>query len=432
MALQSRLFVGDSALEAAAASDAAHITQGSNGPHVRKIQTALNLLDDAKLNADGSYGRLTAAAVLNYKRARQIINTARQTQADDIVGRMTVAALDAELLTAESPKGPIRIEPVFTAERRYSQSQLKARALVAFGLNDFPAFPGSPAISSPAFELTPGGFTRFTVTGGANCTVDTLDHGVALVVDPNIPNAHGGKLSVTTDPQDFVLQAGMSVGNTLIVAQRKGKQAFPFGFDTAFASVLVSRALPKREVTIAFNFVDGPGRVQTKRAEDSALDAVITALNAIYEAQTHITFRRAPGSRFKVTDLAPRDAKIGVVFEKRQRTEDWNKITSHRTGAIVNVFFVGEIVMNDTPFSNSAVALSQTFGTPNFVRRDSFLQDDLKGNSFERTLAHECGHTFGANDNSIDGDLMQSPGSGKTISDQAAAGMNTSLASAPP
>ena len=432
MALQSQLFAGDAALEAAAASDAAHIAQGSSGSHVRKIQTALNLLDDAKLGEDGAYGRLTATAVLNYKRARRIINTARQTEADDIVGRMTVAALDAELVQAESPKGPIRIEPVFPAERRYTQSQLKSRALVAVGLNDFPAFPGSPAISSPAFDLPLAGLTRFTVTGGANCTVDTLDHGVALVVDPNIPNAHGGKLSVTTDPQEFVLQAGMSVGNTLIVAQRKGKQAFPFGFDTAFASVLVSRALPKREVAIAFNFVDGPSLVQTKRSDDFSLDAVISALNQIYELQTHITFRRAPGSRFRVTDLAPRDAKTGVVFEKGRRTDDWNKITSHRTGALVNVFFVGQISLSDTPFSDAAVALSQTFGTPNFVRRDSFIQDNLGGNSFDRTLAHEFGHTFGANDNATDGDLMQSPGSGKTISDQDAPRMNTSLASAPP
>jgi hypothetical protein len=143
-ALHSRLFVGDAALEAAAASDAAHIAQGSSGPHVRKIQTGLNLVDGAKLNADGSYGRLTAAAVLNYKRARAIINTARQTEADDIVGRMTVAALDAELVDAESPKGPIRIKPVFTAAGGHSQSQLKARALVAFGLNDFRLFPAAP------------------------------------------------------------------------------------------------------------------------------------------------------------------------------------------------------------------------------------------------------------------------------------------------
>ena len=98
----------------------------------------------------------------------------------------------------------------------------------------------------------------------------------------------------------------------------------------------------------------------------------------------------------------------------------------------MNVFFVGEIFMNDTQFSDAAVALSQTFGTPNFVRRDTFVQDNLKGNSFERTLAHDYGHTFGANDNATDGDLMQSPGLGKTIPDQDATRMNNSLASAPP
>ena len=98
----------------------------------------------------------------------------------------------------------------------------------------------------------------------------------------------------------------------------------------------------------------------------------------------------------------------------------------------MNVFFVGEIVMNDTTFSNSAVALSQVFGTANFVRRDSFVQDDLKGNSLEITVAHECGHSFGALDNTTPGDLMCTPGPGKTISDQAAASMNNSLASAPP
>ena len=205
--------------------------------------------------------------MLNYKRARAIINTARQTEADDIVGRMTIAALDAELVASREPEGTDPHRAGLPRGAAILAKRAKIPGLVAFGLNDIPAFPGSPAISSPAFDLPLAGLTRFTVIGGANCTVDTLDHGVALVVDPNIPNAHGGKLSVATDPQEFMLQAGMSVGNTLIVVQRKGKQAFPFGFDTAFASVLVSRALPKREVAIAFNFVDGPmsGANQARR-----------------------------------------------------------------------------------------------------------------------------------------------------------------------
>jgi hypothetical protein len=432
LALQSQLFFGDPALEAAAASDAAHIVQGSSGPHVRKIQTALNLVDAAGLDVDGAYGRFTSAAVLNYKRARRIINTARQTQADDIVGRMTIAALDAEMVLAERPKGPIRIEPVFPPPRQTSRSRFQARSLIAFGLGDFP-IAGSPAISSSQFELPLEGSTRFRVRGGANCTVDTQDHTIARVFDPNFPSAHSGKLSVTGDPQEFELRAMKQLGNTLVVVERKGKPSFPFGFDTAIAGVLVTRALRKREVTIAFNFVDGPNRARTTRSDDSSLDAVMNTLEQVYKQQTNIAFKRVPGSRFIVPDLAPQDPQFGVLLAKGSRTDDWKKITSHRTiGALINVFFVRLISIIDTPFRDSAVGLSDTFGAPGFVARDSFLQDNLKGNPFELTVAHECGHCLGADDNMIEGDLMRTPSPGKTISDRDAGIMNNSLASAPP
>jgi peptidoglycan hydrolase-like protein with peptidoglycan-binding domain len=104
MALQSELFRGDPKLEAAAVSDSAHIVPGSVGPHVKKIQQALNRTDGAKLAEDGSYGSRTAAAVLSYKRTRKIVNLRYQTQADNIVGRMTIAALDRELLGDPAPK----------------------------------------------------------------------------------------------------------------------------------------------------------------------------------------------------------------------------------------------------------------------------------------------------------------------------------------
>ncbi len=101
MALFSARFRGDSKLEAAAVSDPAHITQGARGDHVRKIQLALIQLDGAKIDPDGNYGPATAAAVLAYKRKRNIVNRSYQTQADNIVGKMTMAALDAELLLQE-------------------------------------------------------------------------------------------------------------------------------------------------------------------------------------------------------------------------------------------------------------------------------------------------------------------------------------------
>jgi peptidoglycan hydrolase-like protein with peptidoglycan-binding domain len=101
MALQSQALRGDDKLEAAAVSDAAHIVQGARGEHVRKIQRALIALDGAKIATDGIYGAATAAAVLSYKRKRNIINRSYQTQADSIVGKMTIDSLDNEMLKQE-------------------------------------------------------------------------------------------------------------------------------------------------------------------------------------------------------------------------------------------------------------------------------------------------------------------------------------------
>lgn len=101
MALQSQLFRNDPKLEAAAVSDPAHIVPGARGEHVRKIQLALIQLDGAAIAADGNYGPATAAAVLAYKQKRNIVNRAYQTQADNIVGKMTIDRLDKEALAAE-------------------------------------------------------------------------------------------------------------------------------------------------------------------------------------------------------------------------------------------------------------------------------------------------------------------------------------------
>jgi len=105
MALQSELFKGDRALEACAVNDAAHVTPGAIGDHVSKIQSALVRLDGStivlsELSAK-EYGPSTAAAVLAFKKKRNIINRAYQTQADNIVGKMTIAALDREMLATQ-------------------------------------------------------------------------------------------------------------------------------------------------------------------------------------------------------------------------------------------------------------------------------------------------------------------------------------------
>jgi hypothetical protein len=111
MPLRSRALAGDSKLEACLVNDAAHLTIGVQGEHVAKVQAGIIYLDglqidDGELRAK-SYGKSTAAAVLQFKTVRKIINHAYQQSPDNIVGKMTIKAIDDELATAEksSPTG---------------------------------------------------------------------------------------------------------------------------------------------------------------------------------------------------------------------------------------------------------------------------------------------------------------------------------------
>jgi peptidoglycan hydrolase-like protein with peptidoglycan-binding domain len=105
MGLQSKLFRGNAALEACLTQNSRHVAEGAMGEHVSKIHSALFALDGLSVSPDelrtGRYGRSTAAAVLAFKRKRNIINFAYERQVDDIVGKMTIAALDREMLRRE-------------------------------------------------------------------------------------------------------------------------------------------------------------------------------------------------------------------------------------------------------------------------------------------------------------------------------------------
>ena len=115
MGLQSKHFKADERLERCLISDAAHVMRGDRGPFVTKIQTALIQIDRANIPVNeigsGLYGPGTAAAVLAFKRARRIINPAYQSQADDIVGKMTIEALDAEMKRREGTQPPTPPSP---------------------------------------------------------------------------------------------------------------------------------------------------------------------------------------------------------------------------------------------------------------------------------------------------------------------------------
>jgi hypothetical protein len=147
MALQSRLLRGDPALEACLLRDNAHIVPGAVGAHVGKIQQALLALDHSTLDPSDvgakKYGASTASAVLAYKRRRNIVNRAYESQADNIVGKMTIAAIDNELVAKEVTGKEISCNP---APAFASRGFVRARSSFLFAS----FVPRSAASSAPA------------------------------------------------------------------------------------------------------------------------------------------------------------------------------------------------------------------------------------------------------------------------------------------
>ena len=111
MPLNSRAFAADPKLEACLVNDSAHLTIGAQGEHVAKVQSAIIFLDGLDIDAAelraGRYGQSTAAAVLQFKTTRGIINPPYQQAPDNIVGKMTIKALDDELVAAQN--APVRV-----------------------------------------------------------------------------------------------------------------------------------------------------------------------------------------------------------------------------------------------------------------------------------------------------------------------------------
>ena len=111
MPLVSRWFRGNARLQACLVSDPAHVVTGDSGDHVTLIQSALQVLEGAQISPEdmtgGIYGGSTAAAVLDFKTKREIINRAYQRAPDDIVGKMTIQALDQEIATRERQRSSL-------------------------------------------------------------------------------------------------------------------------------------------------------------------------------------------------------------------------------------------------------------------------------------------------------------------------------------
>lgn len=104
--LVSNLFRNSKKLQKTAVSDPDHLLRGSKGEAVSLVHRALVAIDTADISEEEIrnqlYGDTTVREVLKYKVKRNIINPAYQTQADSVVGKMTIVSLDREMAIRES------------------------------------------------------------------------------------------------------------------------------------------------------------------------------------------------------------------------------------------------------------------------------------------------------------------------------------------
>ena len=224
MPLTSNWFRTNDRLQRCLVSDPSHVTEGDRGDHVKLIQGALATIDTADVAIDelarGTYGKTTAHAVLRFKTARKIINFGYQTKPDNIVGRMTIRALDAEMalkersifhpllsfgISALAPKMVILTEPAFHAQAWAGQV---ARAQPSTQVN---AAPGKGSVAAnvaaikKAISDANGGMLIFNVGHGfclaSNFKANT-DEG-AFDIAPNSVMRIEGK-NMESDPSQFV------------------------------------------------------------------------------------------------------------------------------------------------------------------------------------------------------------------------------------
>jgi hypothetical protein len=422
MGLESQFFRGDPKLQAAAVSDPAHIVLGASGEHVRKIQLALIQLDGAAIDPDGKYGPMTGNAVLAYKQKRKIINRSYQTQADNIVGRMTMASLDQEMLAKErARRGPSRLEPVFPAPRSYL-APARAGPMLGFQMSGFPGLfetlPVNEAIvtAPPArsMEIPLHGSKQVLVLNGKDRTISVGKSWIAGIVDPPTGRVFS-TLRVTEDPQIIRVQA-KDPGRTEVFTM--------FQRENPASRIDTWVGLFPREVKIAFHFLGGPSGVATTRGRNG-IDAAIETIKSIYEDQTHITF--SSGGIFGPIVVPELAQKAVLSLARTKRTDDWIAVVKKRSAATFNVFFACKIEVVDTLFKNQAVALTDKPGSSTFLNRDCIMQDDLKGVDLGLALAHEAAHALGEDDNNAEGDVRNVSAPGRKIPIDAAVRMNKNL-----
>ncbi|RAR57582.1 hypothetical protein C7401_115138 [Paraburkholderia unamae] len=205
----------DPKLEACATSPSGHLRVGTPpGPHILKIQLAIERLRptgpsiSAAEKSAMSYGPTTARAVLNYKTTHlpPIINFSYQRVPDDIVGQMTIVAMDAELLGSPLPTRDAVADRAHDASREALRLALSHLRLLRTDIDLL------PASTDPAFS---GALTALLFKHKRNIAV--LAKRLLLTADPS-----SGPFRTSLDKVILLCERNLAQRKTILAAGTTG------------------------------------------------------------------------------------------------------------------------------------------------------------------------------------------------------------------
>lgn len=211
---RSDLFKNDPKLEACATAPQAHLRTGTPaGPHISKIHAALALLRpggpgiSAAEQSAMAYGPATAAAVLQYKKTHvpPIVNTSYQSAPDDIVGEMTIKAMDDELFGTPAPRNDI-VDRAFADSRAALRTALRHLGALRADIN---ALPGS---SDPGFSAA-----MVALINKHKRNTMVLARRLLIVPDPE-----SAEFRSALDKVILLCEGNLARGKTILAAGRTG------------------------------------------------------------------------------------------------------------------------------------------------------------------------------------------------------------------
>ncbi len=360
--------------------------------------------------------------MLAYKEKRHIINHSYQTQADNIVGKMTMAALDREMLGKEVvPSGPTRLEPIFPAQRYELPSvqlhQPINRSILAFNVNApsnnaLPPLPPGTTINPNTLEVPLHQVGLFRVHNGVGKELVCNNSWVATIAPVDLPpNAHTLiRVKITTNPQDIrVFSRGVGQTSISVVSSSR------FNFDPSMTVIVPA------EVTVFFHFLDGPNGIKTVRKE-ADLDAILKTMNDVYQ-RNHAGFtfvKRGVNPALRVPGLG---GQVPAVRVHGHGGPDFDAIgKNEKPDILFDIFFVGSLADLSDPAKiemNNLLAITTRPPDDSKPLRCCICRDaqasDPAGIDPGKTLAHEAGHALGEDDDQGNTDsLMFFKQSGQT------------------